>query len=548
MPMTIDELNANKAGQDKNNISFGGGSSLLGGGGILTANQGQAPKASSGRFTNIQNIISANQGAGQRLAQATTSGVGRVVNQAGQEVDKFGSEIGSKINEEKSRINTGKDEIASVIQAARAPTSGVDQFSMLNDPNKFNQLRQVVTGQSNVADINQQLQNRFSGASTALTQAQQEANQLATERGRFNLLRKTIANPLYSRGMSTLDNVLMSTEGGKTLNQAFQANTTNIGARGQQLNTQADQFGNELKATGELAANVSKDLMSQLAEGDKAIEKEIRDYEQFADDRRKKVSEALNLIRSEQFDKITSEQAKLLGLNNLNVNLFDLDLNKYISDPRASTGIQAGELITEEQAARANALRRLMQGENANLLQKGNTTLDDVLGKFNLEQLQKDSETRRLEVLKDIYDSAFGWKMRKGGLSEKQINEKFNEWLQSDQSIRAKGEATKGGQGLDSGRARTEGIASLNILDYIKTGNFNPSVTLRETSRTAFGDAANNDEARNAAISELWKLLNPLNQKYNLTKKFKYDRFQPDVDAINQVGGTPPKGIAIGKG
>jgi hypothetical protein len=524
MPMTIDELNANKAGQDKNNNSLGG-SGLLGGGGTLGANQGQAPKASSGRFTNIQNIISANQGAGQRLAQATTSGVGRVVNQAGQEVDKFGSEIGSKINEEKSRINTGKDEIASVIQAARAPTSGADQFSMLNDQNKFNQLRQVVTGQSNVADINQQLQNRFSGASTALTQAQQEANQLATERGRFNLLRKTIANPLYSRGMSTLDNVLMSTEGGKTLNQAFQANTTNIGARGQQLNTQADQFGNELKATGELAANVSKDLMSQLAEGDKAIEKEIRDYEQFADDRRKKVSEALNLIRSEQFDKITSEQAKLLGLNNLNVNLFDLDLNKYISDPRASTGIQAGELITEEQAARANALRRLMQGENANLLQKGNTTLDDVLGKFNLEQLQKDSETRRLEVLKDIYDSAFGWKMRKGGLSEKQINEKFNEWLQSDQSIRAKGEATKGGQGLDSGRARTEGIASLNILDYIKTGNFNPSVTLRETSRTAFGDAANNDEARNAAISELWKLLNPLNQKYNLTKKFKYDRF-----------------------
>jgi uncharacterized protein YbjQ (UPF0145 family) len=523
MPMTIDELNANKAGQDKNNISFGGGSSLLGGGGILTANQGQAPKASSGRFTNIQNIISANQGAGQRLAQATTSGVGRVVNQAGQEVDKFGSEIGSKINEEKSRINTGKDEIASVIQAARAPTSGVDQFSMLNDPNKFNQLRQVVTGQSNVADINQQLQNRFSGASTALTQAQQEANQLATETGRFNLLRKTIANPLYSRGMSTLDNVLMSTEGGKTLNQAFQTNTTNIGARGQQLNTQADQFGNELKTTGELAANVSRDLMRQLAEGDQAIEKEIREYEKSVDEERKKISEALNLIRSEQFDKITPEQARLLGLDKLDVNLFDLNLSNYINDPRALTGIQAGELITEQQAARANALRRLMQGEGANLLRKGGTKREDVMGKFNFYQLKRDSERRKEEVLKDIYNSVFGGKMREEGLSEEQINEKFNEWLKLDQTISARGVASKSARGLDFGTAATEGTASLNILDYIKTGNFNPSVTLRELARTVAGDAADNTAARNEGISKLWELLKPFNQKYNLTKKFKYE-------------------------
>jgi hypothetical protein len=504
--MTIDELNANKAGQDKNNNNLGGGG--LFGGGSLAVNQNQIPKASSGRFTNIQNIISANQGAGQRLAQATTGNVSRTVNQAGQEVSKFGSEIGSKIAEEKSRINTGKDEIASIIQAAKAPTSGPGTFASLDDPNKFSQLRQVVTGQTNIADINQQLQNRFSGASTALTQAQQEANQLANERGRFNLLRKVITNPIYSRGMSTLDNVLMSTEGGKTLNQGLQASTANILARGQQLNTQVDEFGNELKTTGQLASNVSRELMDQLAEGDKAIEKEIRDYEQYADSQRKLVSDALNAFRSEQFSKLTPEQVSLLNIPYIKANLFDLDLNKYINDPRALTGIQAGEFVTEEQAARANALRRLMQGENANLLQKGNTKLEDVLGKIDFNQLQKDSEKRKMDILKEIYYNYVG-----GRVAPQNREQAFINWLNSGSILQLEGSSYKGD-------ARTDAWARANLNKYIVDGDFAPHAMVYATHRDWKNDAASDDEARAAAISNLRRLFDQYNSQYNFKRKF----------------------------
>jgi hypothetical protein len=321
----------------------------------------------------------------------------------------------------------------------------------------------------------------------------------------------------------------MSTEGGKTLNQGLQASTANIMARGQQLNTQADEFGNELKTTGQLASNVSRELMGQLAAGDKAIEQEIRDYEQYADRQRKLVSDALNAFRLDQFDKITPEQARLLKIPNIKANLFDLDLNKYINDPRALTGIQAGEFVTEEQAARANALRRLMQGENANLLQKGTTKLEDVLGKIDFNQLQKDSEARKLEILQEIFKKAF---------PNRRNEDDFKNWLNSGALLESRGTSYYD----EWGGAQSTVSARADINKFITDNVFEPrDIRLVDYSRDWRGDTANVDEAKFKAINNLKKLFDRFNQNYNFNRKF----INSPNKLISSTESNWPKGIGI---
>ena len=411
---TIDDKLKDQAGQERNLPRPTNVGSLTPTASFNAA-QRQGPNASSGKFTNIQNIISANQGAGQRLANVTTGAVDRNVQQAGQQVNQFGQQIGQKIGQEKERIETGKQQISDVIAKAAAPTQVQpadttsapaqapvqNPFAMLDDQNQFNALRQVVTGQSNVADIGQQKQQMFSTASGALTQAQQEARQLANERGRFNLLRKAVGGPMYSSGMAGLDNVLMSTEGGRTLNQALQSNMTNLGARGQELNTQRETLGQQLSQTGQLAADVSRDLSNQLTSGiDDINNKELDTQFENTNQAVTKEADILSRIVSGNANLADPEVQKLIKNNNINLNqtLYGLDIGNFL---KGSSAVDRNALITDEQALRLNALKRLSGADDSQLVQAGNKTIEDFRSRFDVEGLEKEAMNRRNKIIQD---------------------------------------------------------------------------------------------------------------------------------------------------
>jgi hypothetical protein len=174
-----------------------------------------------------------------------------------------------------------------------------------------------------------------------------------------------------------------------------------------------------------------------------------------------------------------------------------------------------------------------MQGESANLLQKGNTRLEDVLGKINLEQLKKDSDKRQLEILREIYDGYEGrW------LPPETRERAFNNWLNSGAPIKAYGSSSKSeGWGQTS---YASAVSQLGLYDYMKNLNFNPTSSAWDSGRVSWGSGADHSVAKHHANLNLRSMLRPYEEKYRFNRRFKYD----DPDVVQFLTDTP-KGIGI---
>ena len=414
-----------KIAEGFNNPNNQAPTSLVRSAGTVPQVGGQSPvsgpkPASSGQFTNVRNFLGANVGAGERLASKTAEGVQRGVGQATQQVGQFGQKIGQAVGQEEQRVSQA-DQVRAGIEAITKPQQTQQQegatvpnpFALVEDGTQFDQARQLITGQTKVADITQQKQQLGAQAQSGLTQAGQQVGQLGSESGRFNLLRRAVGGPMYSRGMSGLDNLLLSTEGGATLAQAQRQAGAELGQAGSQLGTQIDQFGNRLTSVDEQARNISKELQDQLTSGitglESTFEERLKQQQATnAEERRLletlvKNPSALSIVERDQASKLLERTGLSLGQQTFGANL----------NITGDTTLNRSQVISQEEAARLNALSKLMQGELQNEARGGDqftrTQLDNNIGKSNFanefENMRYTTPSGRKENLGDVYSA-----------------------------------------------------------------------------------------------------------------------------------------------
>jgi hypothetical protein len=187
----------------------------------------------SGRFTNLQKYIQANQGAGQQIAGQVGKGVKKEIGKEEREAGEYYKNLGSaisgarKVTEEGAKYQETLNKIGQNIGSAklgegatikdyenRKQDLGIQKFTQ--DPG-FNQYQNIQAGRGideRLLALRQQQAAKESGEYLQSAQDAQEA--LGSEGGRFNLLRKTFggaARPGYSTGQQRLDQALLSQQG-----------------------------------------------------------------------------------------------------------------------------------------------------------------------------------------------------------------------------------------------------------------------------------------------------------------------------------------------
>ncbi len=285
-------------------------------------------------FTNIQNILSANQG--NKLGQAVGTGVQNVANQANTGLQKQKQDFQAGTQQGLTTLGNEKTNEQSVLQN---PTNASDQ-----DVKNFSNYRSgQYAGPKDLGDI------------TGLQNKAQEAEQLGragqSTGGRLGLLQRFVGQGnQYNAGQQNLDNLLLGQNANKDLSQARRStfglgNKVNTAQQAAQGTGQAvqGQYQNFADKTNQDIHAQQDPVMQQLAAQSTAAQ-------QAKDARAAQIQQGL------ASGSISAEDAQMLGLD-ANQDIGNLDLNRFLTvDP---TKASAQNVANSQQTAQLNALSRL---------------------------------------------------------------------------------------------------------------------------------------------------------------------------------------------
>jgi hypothetical protein len=303
----------------------------------LSAPTTPAKQASSGRFTNLQRYMSANQG--NQLGQRVVGNINKAAEQTKQQLQTGQQEFAKQAGEAASAFQGGQGIQEKIKSGAEGLTADeIAKAQAMRDasykgPQELGNIQTLKSGAQNIGQ---------SAASTA------------SEAGRQNLLKTMFAKQGYNTGQQRLDQLLL--QGAQpTLNQARQTagklsrevGQADIGARTQAQNLAAEAAGVQKATRGAIEGAVTgleQDLAGSVSAANAAREA-----------RYEKLRSAL------EKGTITDQDARALGLN-LKVGenfLFDAAPETLLSKGATAT---AENVLSAQQAARVNALRQLGGG------------------------------------------------------------------------------------------------------------------------------------------------------------------------------------------
>lgn len=328
-----------------------------GGASPVAAPQAAAPKG-SGRFTNIQKYINANQGAGTRLA----TGVG--------------NKIESKVNPEVQKSQDNLSSLRQGIQAGQGKLEAGQQYNTQANDANFN-AQEFAQNQDNVNNFNQYrtgqafdeaaLQNQ---AQTAQAQnlsaqqiAQQAAQQFGSEQGRQQLLKQTFSpGRNYSVGQQRLDNLFLQQAAPEL--QQIQGNLSNaqksLTSTGSLLNNQnptiqglADQ---EQTLAGGIQTGINNranDLVTNINSTAESVNKARLDQQNDANQQFQNLTSGKNISKDFANNLQLNDQDRLLNVlkNDGNIDDYLKFNNTMLTSP--------DQLATSQDRAKYDAISQL---------------------------------------------------------------------------------------------------------------------------------------------------------------------------------------------
>lgn len=352
----------------------GGGAS---GGSQPTSRQ----RKGSGRFTNLQRYIDANQGAAARTGQQIQRVAQNVQKRAEPEEQQRLADIRSQIDAERQRLGQA-GQFAQTVQEGTT-----DQLSQLatDQADQFAQLR---TGQTALPQL-QEIGNQTLGqVGQTADQLQNIADQSRTEQGRFGLLRQAIGGPRYSAGQRRLDQLILQGAGTGALRDLQQGLSQEAQAEQQQLAALGQEFDTGFQDIDTQALTAQEQLQAALGRfgeqagfgeaGSGELGELYSALESQRESERVRQDQEFNRLRSNiQAGDFGKAELELLGVNP-DQRIFNVDLSKYGGQvKRGDTNVSQADVIQEEQQRRLDALTRLAglgeASQAVNLGEKRNT-------------------------------------------------------------------------------------------------------------------------------------------------------------------------------
>lgn len=250
-----DEKDQEKQGQTtpQSNINAGGSTPASN----LTGNANTS-RQGSGRFTNLQSYLKANQGGGQQLASGISNRINKDINPQKTQSEQYNEKVAQGVQQSKDTLGQGQQNLSQLQQIGQniQGQTGADKYgqqadlgieAFTQDPN-YNRFKDIQAGTAineNELNLNQQI---LSNAANLYAQkAQGYSDQVGTEGGRFDLLKQTYGgnvNPQYTKGQQRLDQLFLARQGLGDLKsqlsedvQSAQGLVKGARASGQDINT-----------------------------------------------------------------------------------------------------------------------------------------------------------------------------------------------------------------------------------------------------------------------------------------------------------------------
>lgn len=232
---------------------------------VANYSSGTAPSKGSGRFTNLQNYIGANQGAGDRLAQGINGNLNRSSADDKQKTETQASSVREGIESAQNKLNTGSGYLNQI---------GQNNFNANDITDNADKLNEFTNFRTNQAVDPNTLKTNLAGAQAQSAQyqnvLQNQANQANTESGRFNLLKNAFnggsaaQNP-YSAGQQRLDQLFLQS-GGNNGVQTIQNNIKNNLSAASDMNAGINAFGGQINDVGNNASTLASNLQNKTGE------------------------------------------------------------------------------------------------------------------------------------------------------------------------------------------------------------------------------------------------------------------------------------------
>lgn len=192
----------------------------------------QQQRQGSGRFTNLQKYLQANQQGGQQVASQVGQNINKELSEKQNKAQQYYTQLGQSINQANQTAQEGmgfQNQLKGMqqnIQAAQqagleqrdSQASNLDQINQFTQSPNFQRFQDIQAGRGiDESLLSLQQQRSLTQAQQAAEAAQQSQGMLGTEGGRFELLRKAFGGaqrPGYSQGQQRLDQVLLGQGGG----------------------------------------------------------------------------------------------------------------------------------------------------------------------------------------------------------------------------------------------------------------------------------------------------------------------------------------------
>jgi hypothetical protein len=168
----------------------------------------------SGRYTNLQKYIQANQGAGERLGSGISQQMTRTFQPGQKQAETQAEKIGQNIQQGKETLARG----TGYGEQMKQQDFNAQQF--VGDQNRLQDFTKFRFGQNvDEAVLGAQKQGLDVAAQQQLAKTQARAGQIGSEQGRFGLLQEAfggrgVTRPQYSSGQQRLDQLFLQAGGG----------------------------------------------------------------------------------------------------------------------------------------------------------------------------------------------------------------------------------------------------------------------------------------------------------------------------------------------
>jgi hypothetical protein len=376
----------------------------------MQSQRAQQPKG-SGRFTNIQKYLQANQGAGQRLAGGIGTKVKSQVEPQKQQAVSQASQIAEQVGKAQTRLGQGQALQQQVGQ------QGFDVVGFAAQQPNVQEFTQFRTGQAiNEAELQKQAQANQMQAMQAQAAAQTLGQQLGTEGGRQQLLKQTFSpTKNYSIGQQRLDQLFLQQ------------------AAPQIQNLRSDVLGSAQQLGGILTENEKKqqairDIAAQEADVAKGLTGIITGKEEDVVKAAEARAEAVNNAREQaqksartnfqnllEGKEISQDFAKQMGLKEedrlLNVLRDQGGIDDYLKFNAAMLQ-GANQLASQEQRQKYDAIARLAGLDPDEMRIRQQSDAPEAVESTG--QLRSRLDTRQKEF-NEILDDPFAIRAQPGG-------------------------------------------------------------------------------------------------------------------------------------